>query len=371
MEVRPTQRAIAHSISQPVRERLCQLHRSQGGRFGARVLGIFERACDLVTDDGDVVALVTPQVGNGPLNIVVGGAPGIFAGIDADAPVVLALEGERLWVGELEVDLEEAAVWEPRPDWDLLRARLAAVTSCLSSLRALCRRFAPADSLLALLEHPPCVGTSACHPPNLCLKPLSRGRHVRREAASQGAFADHATPVPGAAGHARTAASTVILPQVLPRVRGAVEALRESWRGDLERLREGTIRLAGLGGGLTPAGDDFLAGAMVWAWLAHPAPQSFCHAVVEAAAPRTTVLAAALLRAAARGECSAPWHALLAALSGGLSSEGAEARIAAAVQQVLACGATSGADALAGFLEASETSASTPAHKPACPAPRP
>jgi hypothetical protein len=129
----------------------------------------------------------------------------------------------------------------------------------------------------------------------------------------------------------------------------AAQALREGWEGDLQRLQEGAAGLAGLGGGLTPAGDDFLAGAMVWAWLAHPAPAPLCRALVEVAIPRTTTLSAALLRAAARGECSAPWHALLAALSAEPSEEG-EAEIRAAVHGILAHGATSGADGLAGFL---------------------
>ena len=110
-------------------------------------------------------------------------------------------------------------------------------------------------------------------------------------------------------------------------------------------LETGAAQLAGLGGGLTPAGDDFLTGVMLWAWLAHPSPRSQCRLLVKAAAPRTTTLSAAFLQAAARGECGVAWHVLLAALS-----EGGDAELATAVQDVLSHGATSGADALAGFL---------------------
>ena len=67
--------------------------------------------------------------------------------------------------------------------------------------------------------------------------------------------------------------------------------------------------------------------------------------LTKAAVPRTTTLAAALLQAAAQGECSAPWHALLAALD-----MGPETEITAVVHTILAQGATSGADSLAGFL---------------------
>ncbi len=294
----------ARSISRPVRERL---HK---GRLVARVLAVFERACDLVTPDGDVVALVIPQIGDGPLNVVVEGRAGLFAGVDVGAPVTLT--EEQLRVGGLRVDLEEAVVWEPRPDWDRLRARRATVVSCLPLLRTLCLRRAPAGTLLALLG-----------------APLSSG---------------------GLTG------------AMLATAQRAVEALREGWGGDLERLQEGVTALAGLGGGLTPASDDFLTGVMLWAWLAHPAPAFLCRAVVEVAVPRTTTLSAAFLRAAARGECTAAWHMLLTALS-----QGAEAQIALALQGVLAHGATSGADGLVGFLYASSwgTHKATGAGKPA------
>ena len=297
-----TTQAIARSVSRSARERLHRLHRSHAGQLDARVLAVFERACALVTPDGEVMALVCPQIGDGPLNIVVDDTVRFFAGIALEAAVTL--EGERLRVGRLEIDLEQAATWEPRPDWDALRAQRAAVTSCLALLRALCLRWAPAGSFLALLE------------PSL--------------------------------------PADVPVRAILSNAQQAAKALREGWEGDDEQLQEGGARLAGLGGGLTPAGDDFLAGAMLWAWLAHPTPASLCRVMVEVAVPRTTTLSAAFLRAAARGECSAPWHALLAALREELGSE-QEAGITTAVREVLAHGATSGADNLAGFLYLRET----------------
>ena len=283
--------AVARSISRPVSEWL------RAGRFDARVMAVFERACDLVTPDGEVVALVVPQVGDGPLNVVVDGRAGCFDQVEPGA--VVTLDGDRLRAGGLEIRLGAAVVWEPRPDWDVLRARRTAVASHLSFVRDLCLRGAPGGSLLALLG----------------------------------------APLPGGVPDQLIFSVT----------RDAVEALREGVAGDPERLREGATGLAGLGGGLTPAGDDFLAGAMLRAWLVHPAPDRFCRAVSEAAIPRTTTLSGAFLRAAARGECSAPWHALLAAL-GMEPRQGPEARVAAAVRKIMSHGATSGADSLAGFI---------------------
>ena len=46
--------------------------------------------------------------------------------------------------------------------------------------------------------------------------------------------------------------------------------LGSGWAGNADGLRWAASQLAGLGSGLTPAGDDFLVGVMLWAWLLHP-----------------------------------------------------------------------------------------------------
>jgi hypothetical protein len=277
----------ARSISRPVQHQLFK------GSYSGQVLAVFDEACNLVDAEGDVVALVTPRIGNGPLNIVVDGAAGAFSGTRPGAHV--ALQTDRLASAGLQVDLADATVWEPRPDWKTLRARRVAIASRLPLLRSLCLKHAPPASLVSLL-----------------------GAH-------------HAIDIPNQA--------------VFSAAHRAASALRRGWAGEPERLYKGTLGLAGLGGGLTPAGDDFLAGLMLWTWLAHPTPEPICRVMVQTAAPRSTKLAAAFMRTSARGECSASWHKLLAALS-----EGHEAEIAATASEMLAHGATSGADNLAGFL---------------------
>ncbi|MGH3386172.1 MAG: DUF2877 domain-containing protein [Nocardioidaceae bacterium] len=86
-------------------------------------------------------------------------------------------------------------------------------------------------------------------------------------------------------------------------------------------------RLLGLGPGLTPAGDDVLAGALVaLSAAAHPAAGRLV-AAVAAARPftRTTTVSAALLAHAARGECIPPVAAYLRALDRGTDLEAARA----------------------------------------------
>jgi Protein of unknown function (DUF2877) len=118
---------------------------------------------------------------------------------------------------------------------------------------------------------------------------------------------------------------------------------REPARRALERLRRGDLdgvvgALAGLGPGLTPAGDDALAG-MLLAMRASIGPDAEPLLHAAAARARTTALSLAFLRCAAAGQALAPAHRLLDAAARGDS--GAALAAAGAVAEV---GATSGAD---------------------------
>jgi hypothetical protein len=258
-----------------------------------RVMAAFERARILGPGRGDPISLVLPQIGDGPLNIVVPAAPGIFDKFQPGTAWTLA--DQYLRIGSIHVDLASARVWEPSPAWDRLRARRSEVEARLGELLALAERAAPSGSLLAVLARESADPFDAS---------------VRRSVIQAG------------------------------------DALLAAWSGAKAQARSAAGRLAGLGRGLTPAGDDFLAGVMLWAWLAHPVPEEFCETLCRAATPRTTALSAAFLRASSRGECSAAWHTLLdhlAAPRGRLLLPGT-------VTEVLAHGQTSGADTLAGFL---------------------
>ena len=103
--------------------------------------------------------------------------------------------------------------------------------------------------------------------------------------------------------------------------------------GDLAR---GVGWLAGRGEGLTPAGDDALAGFAAWRW-ARAAP-------VALPAERCAPLGRAYLRCAERGELPAPAAAVLEAISDGDAP--AAARRA---RSLAAWGATSGAALLWGI----------------------
>ncbi|HVS03834.1 MAG TPA: DUF2877 domain-containing protein [Thermoanaerobaculia bacterium] len=114
-------------------------------------------------------------------------------------------------------------------------------------------------------------------------------------------------------------------------------------------------RLAGLGEGLTPAGDDYLLGAFHALWaLDHPLRRE-APALAELAAARTTSHSAAWLRAAAGGSVSPPWARLLLALAAA-----SDAAVAPSAAAVAATGHSSGRWSLRGFCVLARCLAAAP-----------
>ena len=110
----------------------------------------------------------------------------------------------------------------------------------------------------------------------------------------------------------------------------------------------------GRGDGLTPSGDDVLAGYLVAA-AAYRLPADDLRALVRAEATRrTTTLSAALLRHAAEGETIPQVNALLEALHGARP-------LRAALAGLLEVGHTSGAALAAGVLVAARSARTTAA----------
>lgn len=105
---------------------------------------------------------------------------------------------------------------------------------------------------------------------------------------------------------------------------------------DLSEVREAARGLAGRGIGLTPSGDDVLMGVLYALWVWKP-ERALLEAIVRRAAPRTTTLSAAFLRAAAEGEASYAWHRLAGGDPG-------------AIVDILATGHSSGREAWAAFV---------------------
>lgn len=297
------QRVRALSISRPV----LSILKREGS--AARVLANYHRACNLVTSQGEIFALVSPAIGNGPLNIVIE-ETGALKHVESGLPAAFS-DGQLVLGDSLVVLLDRAQLWEPEVDWERLitqRRRLE------DNLAALCSWLSQNDIAKGLL-----------------------GLILSGEK-GPGAREDGTRSVPNA-----------FLTVVWVAIEGLLQALQD---GDRMGIRENAALLAGLGPGLTPAGDDYLVGLMaglrVWPGLLNNSglsPQETCQIILEATRGKTTLLSSAFLRYAKKGLFGENWHRLLAELT-----RGEVIGIQQVARRILSSGATSGADALAGFL---------------------
>lgn len=276
--------------------------------FQAIVESAFAEAVNLVTLHGAALALVSRRVGNGPLNAVVSHPQALALLSRGD---IVSGDGATLSLGKgWRLALAPAVAWDPCPDY----SRLARGPQVVAHNVAWLRRRLPLEAPQA----------------SLAAQPL---------ASTQGAFGSR---------------PSVALVQA--RAGALTDGVRQGYaQGDLGKIAAFAGRLAGLGPGLTPAGDDWLAGWLVGLRAATAMNNgqppldldAVGRTVVGSARLRTSRLSLAFLQAAADGALAEPWHALLDAL---MDTDQTSLRHAAA--EIMRHGATSGSDMLAGFLAA-------------------
>jgi hypothetical protein len=127
---------------------------------------------------------------------------------------------------------------------------------------------------------------------------------------------------------------------------------------DRDGARTHARALLGLGPGLTPAGDDFLLGVFAIVNLPRgpfERMKPVCGEIVTEAPSRTNAISLAALAAAARGRVRESIQALLCEMAGGRREAASQA-----LARVLAIGATSGGDIVAGLLCALDAALQTP-----------
>jgi Protein of unknown function (DUF2877) len=261
-----------------------------------RILHVFDHACNLINERREVLSIVTPQIGNGPFNLVLEE--------DICFSEHLGLESEvstsptQLHLGDLTVPLANAKLWNPHPNWVELHTRRGDIAAQIIQLPTLA----------------PWVSAGVTNS-------LGNGGFDSLRINHQG------LPMPQS---------------LISRFSAALS------KADVASAKTITSELAGLGIGLTPSGDDLIMGAIYATWIIHPPELALTLAeeMANTAAPLTTSLSAAWLRSAGRGEAGILWHEFFDAL---VSKD--HIRIEESEKKILAVGETSGADALAGFID--------------------
>jgi len=253
------------------------------------VLAAYTHSCYIESQHGRLIAVLAEPLGRSPFAITVAGTPPL-ASLRAGDPVTV--QDQELRLGPLRVDLLGALPWDPA-----LPPLVGPADEGMSVVVEQLRREAPADGLARVLDEPAPTGES----------PLVE--------------------------HGRAA---------LARLRMGLVA------GDAAAVSAASVSLAGVGPGLTPSGDDVLAGLLLGLrlWSAAAGPLGFrivASLIVGAAAPRTGRISRAHLWAARQGHAAQAWHDLVRALP---LDPVAAAHAAARIRQT---GETSGADMLAGF----------------------
>lgn len=259
--------------------------------YQPRILHVFDYVCNLINEHGEVLSVVAPQIGNGPFNIVVEDDNNFTEQLGLES--LVSTSRTQITLGDLTIRMPDAKLWNPQPDWEVLHAKRDDITRQLSALPnidylKLSGFDTPLDDHSGLLNHQ-----------HLPITPIS---------------------------------NSLISSLVNTNLASSLKAAQQ---------------LAGLGIGLTPAGDDFIMGAILAAWILHPpdVASELAKEITDTVAPLTTSLSAALLKSAGRGEAGQVWHDLFDAL---ISAD--KMVIQESVDQLLSVGHTSGADALTGFL---------------------
>jgi hypothetical protein len=305
----------------------------RGGQ--GEIAAVFDRSFYLRRGD-DFICIGEPAIGNGPTTLIVA----------ARVAELRLRQGQRAFIssggvaiGDLRFELAACQTWRA-PPWPKLPSPAALHAICALIARAATEGprdslahalFAAADTPLARLARPRVARFEAW---------LSERSSVSSSSAKADVgWAKRRRRVPtmnDRGGHGASAFALRASADLKPAVARAA--------GEGGSRLSPPYGLVGLGPGLTPAGDDFLIGALA---ALDAIGQTNMHdalgRAVVAAAGRTSPLSASLLRAAAAGHVGENLHVMVAALVAG----DADAAVAAAGR----IGHTSGWDALAGAVE--------------------
>lgn len=117
-----------------------------------RILYLFDQVCNLINEQGEVLSIVTPGIGNGPFNLVVEDEICFSEHLGIESPI--SISPTQLYIGDLIIETAEAKLWNPRPDWEKLHARRDDILDQLLSLSLPDHQLSVPDTLASNLSSP-------------------------------------------------------------------------------------------------------------------------------------------------------------------------------------------------------------------------
>ncbi|MCH7663586.1 MAG: hypothetical protein IH859_06925, partial [Chloroflexi bacterium] len=114
----------------------------------ARVLHVFEHACNLINIEGETISIVNTIIGNGPFNVLI---PTINFREFLDENSTIRINKSVISLGVLDISLSRAILWQPKPDWESLRERSSNLSASIIPIEELLAEESPADSFARVL----------------------------------------------------------------------------------------------------------------------------------------------------------------------------------------------------------------------------
>jgi uncharacterized protein DUF2877 len=276
------------------------------------VHSVFARACNIETRAGELVTLLAQELGNAPHGIRLAGPVAPFTSwLIPGSSAILANATLCIPDADVTVDLSAAALW---------RGVAATVSMDAVSMDPCSRDSCPGTTAVALRK---LRATLYERGPEHGIAPLLVAPALARSALER-AFATR-------------------LARTLPLLARATQ------RRDVAAVTGAAARLVGLGPGLTPSGDDFLAGYLAALWSCAgfaKGMDQMLQSLAVSLAPlflRTNAISRQMLSDATQGRFAECLTEVTVALA-------VEGNVVEATAQALASGHSSGADTLCGLL---------------------
>lgn len=97
-----------------------------------RILHIFDKACNLLNERGEVLSVVSKKIGNGPFNLVVSDTRLFSEPLSINSPV--SVQTGQLHIGDWFIHTEGTEIWCPRPNWENLHHKKMSILTQLAQV---------------------------------------------------------------------------------------------------------------------------------------------------------------------------------------------------------------------------------------------